>query len=312
MVATGTIIAANDYNTIQSLVNQVLGPNIGGGTFGYGQSVASSQVSQYSKITMTQWRTLREDILRCRLHQTGVDYGSSLTYPTADVKVSAADREAYLTMMQTAALDTNRLAVPPTSQASREPVVTNQVRTTVWKTTITQTVTVTFNGYTVNTTTLSGADHMRCYFNAGGRFEFSSTITGGTTGTIGTKDYSWNILLSGMGTVYFNRTNTTATGTGTGSSVGYASLTATNQQIFQKDTTAGYSPNRYRILARSPATNQIVFTIYWEDLSGQPNAPWGTDENVTGTVTSFVQVYRPSGVNSVTIPIPAATTTSLV
>lgn len=310
MVATGTIIAANDFNTIQALVNQVLGPNIGGGTFGYGQSVASSQVSQYSKITMTQWRNLREDILRCRKHQTGAD--PTLTYPTADVKISAADREAYLSTIQTAALDVNRLAAPPTTEASREPVVSNQVRSTPWNTSITQTVTVTFNGYTVNTTTLSGADHMRCYFNAGGRFELSSTLTGGTTGTVGTKDYSWNILLSGMGTVYFNRTNTTATGVGTGSSIGYANLTATDQQIFQKDTTAGYSPNRYRILARSPAANQIVFTIKWEDLSGNPNPGWGSDENVTGTLTSYVQVYRPSGVNSVTIPIPAATTTSLV
>lgn len=312
MVTTGTIIAANDYNTIQALVNQVLGPNVGGGAFGYGQSVASSQVSQYSKITMTQWRNLREDILRCRKHQTGTDYSTTLTYPTADVKISATDREAYLSMMQTAALDSNRLVAPPTTEASREPVVTNQVRTTPWNTSVTQTVTVTFNGYTVNTTTVSGADHMRCYFNAGGRFELNSTLTGGTSGTTGTKDYSWSILLSNMGTVYFNRSNTTCTGSGTTTSIGYANLTTSDQLIFQKDTISGYSPNRHIIFARSPATNQIVFTLYWEDLSGNPNPGWGSDENVTGTLSSFVQVYRPSGVNSVTIPIPAGITTSLV
>lgn len=310
MVTTGNTIAANDYNTIQSLASQVLGVNVGGGLFGYGQNVDSSQVAANAKITTTQWRNLRLDILRCRQHQTGTDLSAQLTYPTVDVKISAADREAYLTMMQAAALDSNRLIVPPTGEASTDVLVPNQSKTPPWNGTITQTITVTFPGYTLTASTVSGADHARCFFNAGGRFEFSSVLTGGTSGTVGTKDYSWKTLLSGMGTIYFNRTDTTCTGVGTTTAIGWEDLTTTNQLVFQKDTSVGYSPNRYRIQARAPAANQIVFTITWEDLSGQPNPPWGTDENITGTVTSYASVRRPSGTN-VAIIAPSASTSAL-
>ena len=309
MVATGTIIAANDYNTIQSLANQVLSVNVGGGLYGYGQTVASSQVSQYSKITVTQWRNLREDILRCRQHQTGTDLSAQLTYPTQDVKVTATDREAYLTMMQTAALDANRLGAPPSSQATRESL-TSTTRTAAWNGSISHSVTVTFPGYNLTSGAVSADDHIRCYFNTGSRFEISSSLTGGNSGTVGTKDYSWSVLLSGMGTIYFNRTNTTTTGSGTAYAIGYQNLTTSDQLIFQKDTTAGYSPNRYRIYARKPSSASIVFTMYWEDLSGQPNPPYGFDENVTGTTASVVQVYRASGGN-VTIPKPNGSATAL-
>lgn len=310
MVTEGTTIAANDYNTIQSLVTQVLGPNPGGGLYGYGQNVDSSQVSQNSKITVTQWRNLRSDVLRCRQHQTGTDLSAQLTYPTADVKIYATDREAYLSMMQTAALDANRLVAPPSSQATRENVVSNQTRTTAWNGSLSQTVTVTFPGYNLTSSTITPVEHARHYFNTGSRFEISASLTGGNSGTTGTKDYSWSVLLSGMGTVYFNRTDTTCTGSGTTTAIGWEDLTTTEQLIFQKDTTAGYVPNRYRIYARAPSSSQIVFRITWEDLSGQPNPPYGTDENVTGTLTSYVQVYRASGTN-VTIPIPSGSTTSL-
>lgn len=312
MVSTGDKIAATDYNAIQSLVNQVLGVNVGGALYGYGQNVSSVQVSANSKITTLQWSNLRNDILRCRQHQTGTDLSGSLTAPGVNVVITATDREAYLSMIQTAALDANRLAAPPSNQASREPVVTNQVKTTAWNGTITQTVTVTFPGYNLTAGPVSAADHIRCYFNAGGRFEFSSSLTGGNSGTINTKDYSWKTILSAMGEIYFNRDVTTCTGTGTTFAVGYNDLTTSDKQIFQKDVTSGYTPNRYRIFARAPSATQIVFTIYWEDLATSapnPNPPWDIDENVTGTITSIVNAYRPSGTN-VSIPMPSGSTTS--
>lgn len=309
MVSTGTTIAASDYNTIQNLANQVLGVNSGGGLYGYGQTVASSQVSQFSKITVTQWRNLREDVLRCRQHQTGTDLSAQLTYPTQDVRVTATDREAYLSMMQTAALDANRLTTPPSSQAAREGL-TSTVRTAAWNGTISHSVTVTFPGYTLSSGAVSADDHIRCYFNTGGRFELSSSLTGGSSGTVGTKDYSWAVLLSSMGTVYFNRTNTTTTGTGTTTAIGYEALNGADQLIFQKDTISGYSPNRLQIYARKPSTTSIVFTLYWADLSGNPNPGWGSDENVTGTLTSTVQVYRASGGN-VSVPKPNGSATAL-
>lgn len=317
MVATGTKIAATDYNTIQTLVSQVLGVNTGGGLYGYGQNVDSTQVSPYAKVTSTQWKNLRSDILRCRQHQTGTDLSSSLLDPSVSNKIQATDREAYLTLMQTAALDANRLIVPPTSQASRTNIVTNQTKTPGWNTSVSQQVTVTFPGYPLTSSSVSATDHVRCYFNTGSRFELSSSISGGQVSVTGTKDNSWYNILSGMGTIYFNRTNTTCTGTGTPAAIGWANLTTTDQEIFRKTLSDSYTPNRYRILARAPSATQIIFTIYWEDLATFTNTtkygplgPFGIDETVGGTVTSIVQMYRASGAN-VTMPAPTGSTTSI-
>jgi hypothetical protein len=387
MAGQNTSILASDYNAIQTKAALALGS--GSGTFGYGQTVSSSQVAQNAKITATQWYNLRSDILRCRQHQTGTDLEPGLTNPyinviasqTAEVtnritvsdtsrltvgmpifftgvvfgnivfrttyyvltvvnstqitisatlngtpfvlvagtgtmygsvpqtngtKIFEADRAAYDTMITTASIDNNRLIAPPANQATRENLVNTQSRTTSWNGFITQTVTVTF----------ADANARRYYFNTGSRFEFSSTRSGGTSGD---KNTSWTTLLTNMGVVYFNRTDTTCTGTGTNSTIGNDDLTTSDQIVFIKDVSGTtYFPNRYQIKARSPSAAQIIFTIEWRDDSPNPNTtvfapgfgPYGTDENVDGTLTSLVQVYRSSGVN-VTVPKPPATTTTL-
>jgi len=95
----------SDYNAIQSVIAPVLGatPTASGNT-GYGQAVASSQVTQYAKITNTQWGNLRTDILRARQHQTGTDLTSTLAVPYFEI-----------TITQTA-LNTNLLTTASTSQ----------------------------------------------------------------------------------------------------------------------------------------------------------------------------------------------------
>lgn len=309
-MAVGDKITATSYNDIQSVIGQVLGT--GSGAFGYGQSLNSNQVSVNATVTTTQWRNLRLDILRARQHQTGTDLTGSLTYPTTDVRINESDRAAYAQMAYDASLDANRLAPPPANQATRENLVTTQTRTSNWNGTLTQTVTVNF----------ADANAARYYFNTGSRFEFSASRTGGVGGA---KDTSWTTLLSGMGTVYFNRSNTTCTGTGSTTSIGWLSLSASDQLVFSKDTSNTiYYPNQYRIYARAPSSSQIVFTIQWRDDStaasqsqqggGNPVYPqFAIDEDVTGTLTSIVQVYRASyGAvgDNVTVPTPPASTTS--
>lgn len=306
MAGVGTFISATDYNNIQAKIALVLGT--GSGDFGYGQAVSSSAVSPNAKVTVAQWNNLRSDIIKCRQHQNGlpindagpgdVGYisGQSLRIPTTSNKIKEEDRAGYNSMADDS--QTYRLAVPPAGQATREDLVATQVRTANWNGTLVQYVTVTF----------SDANAARYYFNTGSRFEFSGSRSGGLN-TI--KDVSWTTILTNMGTIYFDRDNTTCTGTGTGSTIGWADLTGSDQQIFQKDVSdSTYYPNRYLIYARAPAANQIVFTIQFLDASGQPNAPWGTDEDVTGTLTSSVQVYRASGAN-VSVPTPSASTTGI-
>ena len=292
MAGLDTKITATDYNAIQSKIALVLGT--GSGDYGYGQSVSSSSVAVTSKISVAQWNNLRSDILRARQHQTGNT--ESLPTASTSVKITESDRALYDSM----ATDTQtyRAAVPPAGQATREDLVPTQIRTANWNGTLTQYVTITFGD----------ANAARYFFNTGSRIEFSGSRSGGV-GT--TKDVSWTTILTNMGTIYFDRNNTTTTNTGTGSTIGWADLTGSDQQIFQKDVSdTTYYPNRYLIYARAPAANQIVFTIQWLDASGQPNAPWGTDEDVTGTLTSTVQVYRASGAN-VTVPTPSAITTGI-
>ena len=292
MAGLGTKITATDYNAIQAKIALVLGS--GSGDYGYGQAISSSSVSANAKISVAQWNNLQSDILRARQHQTG--NAESLTTAATSVKITEADRAAYNAMADDT--QTYRLTVPPSSQATRENLVATQTRTANWNGVLSQYVTIDFGS----------ADTARYYFNSGSRFEFSASRSGGSNTA---KDISWTTILTNMGTIYFDRENTTPTGTGTGSTIGWADLTGSDQQIFEK-TLAGttYYPNVYRIYARAPVANQIVFTIRFDDASGQPNPPWGTDEDVTGTLTSTVQVYRASGSN-VSVPTPAASTTAI-
>lgn len=292
MAGIGTKITATDYNAIQAKIALVLGT--GSGDYGYGQVVSSSSVAANARISVTQWNNLQSDIVRARQHQTGTT--QTLTTATTSVKIQEADRSAYDAMANDC--QTYRMTVPPAGQATREDLVATQVRTTNWNGTITQYVTVTFSSY----------DAARYYFNSGSRFEISGSRSGGSNTA---KDVSWTTILTNMGTIYFDRDNTTCTGTGIGSTIGWADLTTSDQQIFEKDVSGTtYYPNRYLIYARAPSSNQIIFSIQWLDASGQPNAPWGTDEDVTGTLTSTVQVYRASGSN-VSVPTPSATTTGI-
>ena len=315
MAGQNTLIIANDYNVIQSKIALVLGS--GTGNKGYGQTLSSSQVGQFSKITVAQWSDLRSDIARARQHQTGttlgtlspedVGYtpGTDLPIPTAAKQVRESWRAAYLSMATDA--DTNYLvAPPPVGQASRVDLVNEQVRTTNWNGTIQQQVVVAW----------PTANDARYFFNTGSQIEFSSDRAGGLGGL---KDATWTAMLAGMGTIAMNYTQTTCTGTGSTSSLGFYDLTTTNSVIFEKYAPSGsYTPNKYYIYARVNDTGAnrriLTLTIYWGDESPQPNSfpdpGFGVDENVTGTLTSQVRVYRASGSN-VSVPTPNATTTSI-
>jgi hypothetical protein len=201
-------------------------------------------------------------------------------------------------------IEANRLtAPPPPSQASRSNLVPDTIRTTPWNGTLVQTVTIDFGS----------ADAARFFFNAGGQVEFSADRSGGTAGL---KNVTWSTMLTNMGTIAFNYTRTTCTGTGNTSTIGFYDLTESFNLIFQKDTPTGtYAPNKYYIYARVPsAANRrlVEFKIHFADESLKPpsfpDPGFGIDEDIDGTLISYVQVYRASGSN-VNTPVPAASTT---
>lgn len=314
MAGQNTLILANDYNVIQSKIALIMGT--GSGPTGYGQTIASSQVGQYDKITVAKWNALRDDIVRCRQHQNavvigtkapdeaGYTAGADLPIPTTSKQVKESWRVAYLNLASDC--ENFRLtAPPPAGEASRSDLVSQQIRTTQWNGRITQTVTVTF----------ANADDARYFFNTGGQIEFSADRSGGTGGL---KNVTWSTMLTNMGTIKFNYDVTTCTGTGFTSTIGWYDLTTTDNLIFEKDAPSGaYAPNKYFIYARvNSVSDRYIgyFTIYFADDSAAPSSfpdpGFGIDENPDGTLVSTVQVFRASGAN-VSRPVPAASTTGI-
>jgi hypothetical protein len=292
MAGQGTNILALDYNNIQSKIGQVLGA--GAGNYGYNQTVLSGQVSVNQKITAIQWQNLYNDLIAARTHQTNANETGNLTYPTTSTQLKESDRAAYQSYVNV--IDANRLITPPSGQATLA-TFASASRSSAWNGTITHTVTLTF----------ADANTTRAYFNAGGNIQISASHTPDVSNL---KNNSWQTMLNNMGTVRMTYSGTTNTGSGTGvtnTAIGFYQLTTSPQLIFRKVTEQPtYSPNQYEIYANinGPAT-AITFSIQFQDQSGQPNAPWGTDENITGTLSSLLQGYRPSGA-SVSVPAPSA------
>jgi hypothetical protein len=305
MAGQNTIILATDYNLIQSKIASVMGE--GDGTKGYGQTIASSQVGQFSKVTANQWNNLRSDVLRARQHQTGTDMSGQIAVASASTTIADSYRAALQNMAVDAENPSNYLvSPPPAGEFARSNLVNEQVRTQKWNGTITQTIDVVW----------PTANDARYFFNSGGNIEFSSSFSPSSPGL---KGISWSTLLQNMGTFSFNWTRTAATGTAFTVTDGFYDLGTAPTLICQKDvTTSAYVPNSYYITARVNSTlaNErriLTFVIHWADASGKPpsfpDPGFGIDENVTGTLTSTVKVLRSA--TNVSVPTPSATTTSI-
>lgn len=314
MAGQNTLIIANDYNVIQSKIALVMGT--GSGNKGYGQTLSSSQVAANSKISVTQWNNLRNDIVRARQHQNGVVIGSKapgdsgynsssdLPIPSTSAQVKESWRAAYLSMATDA--DTNYLvSPPPATESSRVNLVPNQVRSAVWNTSVQQTVTVTW----------TTADEARYFWNTGGQIEVSSDFVPRIAGL---KNTTWVTMLAGVGTIKISYNATTITGTGTPINLGFYNMTTSDALLVQKDAPSGaYANNKFYILGRVNSTTdrrQVILTIVWaDDSTAPPSFPdpgFGIDENVDGTLTSYVQCNRATGSN-VSVPLPSAGTTGI-
>ena len=294
MAGQDTLILVTDYNAIQTKITTVLGT--GSANYGYGQVVSSSQVASNAIISVNQWNSLRTDLVKCLRHQTGVDH--VFPHKNKKKKVTEATRAAYMQAADDAT--TNRLVAPPITEATREYLSFGSIqRTASWNGVRTQTVTINF----------SSANDARYFFNTGSRIEFSASLTATSSSA---KDQSWVSNLNGIGVVYFNYDTTTATVGGSGTSIGWYDLTTSNQLVYEKAVSSGYIPNSYRIYARAPSDTQLVFDIQFRDdatYNPSPNDGFFVDEDVTGTLTSDVRVYRATG--SVSVPNPPATSTGI-
>jgi hypothetical protein len=289
------IIQAIDYNTVQSKVALVMGT--GAGDFGYGQPVASSQVAQNSVITAQHWINLRNDLIKARQHQTGNDESASIFTPAQGALVSQGIYDSCNTLATS--ITTDRLVVPPSSQATLETIASAQ-RTSAWNGTISNVFTITF----------PDDNAARAFFNTGGNLQFTASRSGGNSGS---KNNTWTTMFTTMGTITFAYDNTTASGSGNNSSYGWSNLPSSSTRIFDKPAPSGtYAENEYFIYGRKVSGSQLEFTIQFQDNDAGDRTGLGpaVDEDVDGTLTSTLQARRASGSN-VSVPTPPATSSGL-
>jgi len=349
MAGRGTRATATDFNNIQSTLNSVLG--LGSGTQGYGQTVTSSQVASGAIITVAQWTTLRADLAKCRKHQTNVDVANnpanisanrggtcqSLEIITSSTVISEDIRDQYnlftngspgtiginaeralANAAQLSAATAPSGVTNPSQYAGAWGVQTSSTRF------LRQIYTVTFPGYThAGGLVVSAANHIRCFFNAGGKIQFTSTRSGTANNT---KDTDWTNMLNGMGSFIFAAANSSVSGTtnpgngGTtpGSSIGYFQATGTYQTLVSvASTVSKYTENRFTVEVATSGTNALLFRLTWDDQDAGdypvvPTPPLPgprVDEPVNGNASSRMEsscfIVRPNV--SITVDVPAPT-----
>lgn len=304
-MAVGDTITASRYNLIQGRINTVLGT--GSGQDGYGQALASSSVSVGSVITAADMNLLYTDIAAAHIHQQGsapttiaeVLVGNRIAEQTSeDPNGSLKGYADYEAAMST--VESNKFSIA----AGQSTATANKAQSTLagpWNGTKTHEVLITF----------TNANARRHFFNSGGEIRFTAGISG-TYSSAKTSD--WATMLSNMGTIKMNYTQTTATGTGTTSAIGNYDLTTSYQEIFTKAGSGIYEENRFRVYAKAPSTSTISVLLQYEDNDptaddiDTPGYP-PTDENVLGTLTSTVGELRATG-SYVSVASPTYANTS--
>jgi hypothetical protein len=330
MAGVGTRATAADYNAIQSVISSVMG--IGSGTQGYGQTISSATVSANAAITETQWDNIRSDLTKARVHQTNTAVATNSTATgspwqtlfdvTNSTVISESIRAQYQSFVDNG-VNLNRFTMAA-AQSTPNAVLSTTTRTASWgapgNLSISHTITVTWAGYGI----LSAADHMRCFFNAGGFIQIRASRTG-TAAT--SKDTDWTNMLgngtvnSGFGDVIIRGQSSTYTGSIYGSgfafptSTGFHTMSSTSGSptrfMNQGSFVTQYAENRY-ILDAYKTSNTMVFTVTFQDADtgDQTGLGPGVDETVTGTLTSTCLCTYPSGANVAVNP-PTASATAL-
>lgn len=345
-MAKGDRITVAAFNTIQSSTATILGT--GSGTSGYGQRVSSNPASPGQVLSAAQWNNLREDMRRCWRHQTGTDVANTSpgvsVLPPAIQFITNSTIVSDLLLTQYTNFTNNgsntgivqRKDTHSTSQLDPTPVLITATRSTAWGganqiQVISSTITVTFPGYTpTGGTAVSGANHMRCFFNAGGSVDIQSTRTGGTTaGVAPTKNTTWTNMLNGVSKLSFKSTSTSISGSGVNAGGTVATATgwhsgtvtfggAAVTLVSQPGAAGKYTENDYIItvqkLANGGLNNQLRFVVTFRDDDvgdQQPGVLPGpaVDEPVDGTLTVTATCTRPFGAN-VDVPVPTGTATN--
>lgn len=271
--SAGSTITAADWDVARNNILLITGTP-GGSNEGWGQSWSVHNPAAGATITDTN----TNDIINAA-QDIAVYTGASNN--VSDVSNAALIQDTDLNNIQ--ATITNGYNARLTADASylSQEAKDTSTRTAAWSTTVTHDVTVTFGSATIR----------NAFFNAGGSLYFTASRSGGSTTDQNT---DWTNMLSAMGTIKMNYTQTTAS-SGTTTSIGNNDLTTTYQTIYTKAGSGSYSTNYYSIQARADSSTVLRFLITF----GDSHTGRGYFDSVDGTLTSVAGQYRP---NSGTLP----------
>ena len=304
-MAVGDIIDKDDYNSIQTIVQRVLGT--GSSNSGYGQPVLSSPVSAGQKVSVQEWDNIRNDIINIYRHQNGTIPSLPSAVEAQKIRYNTSNSvwNKFLTQIQT--LDATRFNV-----GSQQFTTTNygtQTRTTLWREKCTCLITLTW----------SSAAKARHYFNSGGSFSFVSSRTGGTTsggtGTIASQNTAWTNLLNSAGTDVFAG-NRPGTGVNPNNGQNYFRLGGSYQIVYTQSSSSPYGANTYRIRARTPGVSDnsngtartVQFLVEWIDgHDSNEVGPDGVDGTLSIALSSVDPLFNlvPANNTPVTIEKPS-------
>jgi hypothetical protein len=252
----GTVIPATDYNSIQSTISSVMGTASAGSTYGYGQTLVSSQLTSGTVIKALHWQNLYTDISNAYKHQTGsAPTTAVLPAVTTGTTITAASTALYASAATSCS--TSRLtcaAANLTITASTSS--TTITRATSWGSGAT--------GITaVASFTWASEAAAAAFFNTGGYV--TMVLANPTTST--TQNSAWNTFLSGFGTFTFSGTGCSKTaGNGTMTSLAYSAYSTSGTAVMSQVamTTSNYTAD-YITLTLTKITNGFSVTVLLED-----------------------------------------------
>jgi len=271
-------IKATDINNIQNKVENILGT--GSASFGYGQTVLSSDVTAGQIITKDQWDAVRFDLYNVLYHQTGTPPGTASLVQIAPGQVIDDDAGEPLQNydFQASNAENNRFDVGLFT-------LDNNAATT-------GEVSVTFSSAASAelTVTFPTSNDARYFFNSGGKIRLLSKFT--PTGS-DQQSTAWQTFLGTIGDRDFTGQFIAATG--------WYNLTNSYIQYFQSSNSTPYSANNYRLEAKTDVANNstgtariLTIKISLNDSYADPGPP-APGDSVSGKVEIIAKEIKATG-----------------
>lgn len=279
MATTGSDIKSTDLNTLRNNTVEVLGP--GSGTYGYGQTFESYEVTPGQTARKADFDAIRFDLVSIYQHQKGVTPTLPIALTTDPVRAGAADP---INSYQTVANDLriSRFDIANFTTTAKD----SETYSGSWNTLAEAVLTVTF----------STATEARYFFNAGSKIRITTSRSGGTSSP---QNNAWTNILDNAGNQNF--------GAATDPVINYYTLTNSYQDFYVLSTSTPYSANNYQLSAKTDVADNATGTATQLDIRIRLNdsyvdlGPPAPGDLVDGTLTINIEelktnaLLQPSG-----------------